>query len=49
MYTITYIYFNHGDNYEHRSIQCPAHQLQAKLIRLSKDHKVRDIFWEERA
>ena len=47
MYKITFLLRIHNDYHEHRVIDCTAKQIQATLVRLSKDRNVRDIQWDK--
>jgi hypothetical protein len=47
MYKITFLLRIHNDYHERRVIDCTAKQIQATLTRLSKNHNVRDIYWDK--
>jgi len=47
MYKITFLLRIHNDYHERRVIDCTAKQIQATLVRLAKDHNVRDIYWDK--
>jgi hypothetical protein len=47
MYKITFLLRIHNDYHEHKAIDCTIKQLQATLVRLSKNRNVRDIYWEK--
>jgi len=46
-YKITFLLRIHNDYHERRVIDCTAKQIQATLTRLSKNHNVRDIYWDK--
>ena len=47
MYKITFLLRIHNDYHERRVIDCTAKQIQATLTRLSKNHNVRDTYWDK--